>query len=82
MDEIVRNNIFVICKTEMAKYITNRTLLGYKQINLNSKIGINAHCFDDLLKCMTDKTDRFIKRIQRTSFWLNEGNEIMQLMRL
>ena len=76
--EIVRNNIFVICKTEMAKYITNRTLLGYKQINLNSKIGINAHCFDDLLKCMTDKTDRFIKRIQRTSFWLNEGNEIMK----
>lgn len=76
--EIVRNNIFVICKTEMAKYITNRTLLGYKQINLNSKIGINAHCFDDLLKCMTDKTGRFIKRIQRTSFWLNEGNEIMK----
>lgn len=76
--ETVRNNIFVICKTEMAKYITNRTLLGYKQINLNSKIGINAHCFDDLLKCMTDKTDRFIKRIQRTSFWLNEGNEIMK----
>lgn len=76
--EIVRNNIFVICKTEMAKYITNRTLLGYKQINLNSKIGINAHCFDDLLKCMTDKTGRFIKRIQRVNFWLNEGNEIMK----
>lgn len=34
----------------MAKYITNRTLLGYKQMNSNSKIGINAHCFDDLLK--------------------------------
>ena len=76
--ETVKNNIFVICKTKMAKYITNRTLLGYKQIDSNSKIGINAHCFDDLLKCMTDKTDRFIKRIQRTSFWLNEGNEIMK----
>ena len=76
--ETVRNNIFVICKTEMAKYITNRTLLGYKQIDLNSKIGINAHCFDDLLKCMTDKTDRFIKRIQRTNFWLKKGNEIMK----
>lgn len=76
--EIVRNNIFVICKTEMAKYITNRTLLGYKQIDSNSKIGINAHCFDDLLKCMTDKTGRFIKRIQRVNFWLNEGNEIMK----
>lgn len=76
--ETVRNNIFVICKTEMAKYITNRTLLGYKQIDSNSKIGINAHCFDDLLKCMTDKTGRFIKRIQRVNFWLNEGNEIMK----
>ena len=48
--ETVKNNIFVICKTKMAKYITNRTLLGYKQIDSNSKIGINAHCFDDLLK--------------------------------
>lgn len=76
--ETVKNNIFVICKTKMAKYITNRTLLGYKQIDSNSKIGINAHCFDDLLKSMTDKTGRFIKRIQRVSFWLNEGNEIMK----
>ena len=76
--ETVKNNIFVICKTKMAKYITNRTLLGYKQIDSNSKIGINAHCFDDLLKCMTDKTGRFIKRIQRVNFWLNEGNEIMK----
>lgn len=76
--ETIRNNIFVICKTKMAKYITNRTLLGYKQIDSNSKIGINAHCFDDLLKCMTDKTGRFIKRIQRVNFWLNEGNEIMK----
>lgn len=76
--ETVKNNIFVICKTKMAKYITNRTLLGYKQIDSNSKIEINAHCFDDLLKCMTDKTGRFIKRIQRVNFWLNEGNEIMK----
>ena len=52
----------------MAKYITNRTLLGYKQIDSNSKIGINAHCFDDLLKSMTDKPESFIKRIQRVSF--------------
>lgn len=76
--ETIRNNIFVICKTKMAKYITNRTLLGYKQIDSNSKIGINAHCFDDLLKSMTDKSESFIKRIQRVSFWLNEGNGIMK----
>lgn len=76
--ETVKNNIFVICKTKMAKYITNRTLLGYKQIDSNSKIGINAHCFDDLLKSMTDKPESFIKRIQRVSFWLNEGNGIMK----
>lgn len=76
--ETVKNNIFVICKTKMAKYITNRTLLGYKQIDSNSKIGINAHCFDDLLKSMTDKPESFIKRIQRISFWLNEGNGIMK----
>lgn len=76
--ETIRNNIFVICKTKMAKYITNRTLLGYKQIDSNSKIGINAYCFDDLLKSMTDKPESFIKRIQRVSFWLNEGNGIMK----
>lgn len=30
-DAAVRDNVFVICKTKMAKSITRRTLLGFRQ---------------------------------------------------
>ena len=41
-DMTVAENVFVICKTPMAKAITRRTLLGFRADN------INAHSFDDL----------------------------------
>lgn len=42
-DEVVRDNLFIICKTTMAKQITQRTLLGYREGK------INAYTFDDLI---------------------------------
>lgn len=34
-NEILEDNIFVLCKTPMAKLITDRTLKGYKNVNTN-----------------------------------------------
>lgn len=59
----VEENVFVICKTPMAKAITRRTLLGY------AKGKMNAHCFDDLLNIMQNKPEQFRKRILRGKFW-------------
>lgn len=63
-NDTIKNNIFVICKTPMAKQITQRTLLGY-----DSNIKINAHCFDDLINQMKNKSKQFISSILKSNFW-------------
>lgn len=66
--QTVEENIFVICKTPMARAITKRTLLGYASGK------INAHAFDDLLMQIKDKPEQFIDKIKRGSFWNKEAN--------
>lgn len=66
----VEENIFVICKTPMAKAITKRTLLGY------TKSKVNAHCFDDLINTMQNKPEQFRKRVLRGKLWGKEGIEM------
>lgn len=69
--ETVQNNVFVICKTPMAKAITRRTLLGYK----NGKI--NAHYFEDLVNQLKNKPEQFRNKVLKGSFWNREEN-VMQ----
>ncbi|HOK69776.1 MAG TPA: Eco57I restriction-modification methylase domain-containing protein [Bacillota bacterium] len=66
----VEDNIFVICKTPMAKAITRRTLLGYR------KGKINAHAFDDLIMQLKEKPEQFREKILRGSFWNKESKEM------
>lgn len=70
--DTVTNNIFIICKTPMAKLITKRTLLGYKEGK------INAHAFDDLINQILNKTDIFMNHIRKFSFWGMKGEGEMQ----
>lgn len=71
-NKTVENNIFIICKTPMAKTITQRTLLGY-----NNNCKLNAHCFDDLLNIMQHKPEQFRKRVLCESF-LGKGMDDMR----
>lgn len=59
----VEENIFVICKTPMAKAITKRTLLGYR------KGKVNAHAFDDLINQLKEKPQQFREKVLRGSTW-------------
>lgn len=68
--ETVQDNMFIICKTEMAKYITKRTLLGY------GKGKINAHAFTDLIMQLKEKQDKFIDKVTRRSFWNKENGKM------
>ncbi|MDY0236917.1 MAG: Eco57I restriction-modification methylase domain-containing protein [Gudongella sp.] len=61
--QTVEENVYVICKTPMAKAITTRTLLGYADGK------VNAHSFDDLLNTITNKPGQFRKRVLRGNFW-------------
>ena len=70
-NDVVNDNLFIICKTPMAKTITRRTLLGYTQGK------INAHCFDDIKNIITYKPIQFHDRVLKESFW-GKGSGIMK----
>jgi superfamily II DNA or RNA helicase len=71
-DKVVENQVYVICKTPMAKTITKRTLLGYR----NGKT--NMHAFDDLIMQLKDKSDKFVEKVLLKSFWNKGGNSNMR----
>lgn len=71
-NEAVQNNIFVICKTPMAKSITKRTLVGFKDYP------INAHYFDDLINTLQNKSKQFRNRVTRSNYWKVEGGKRMK----
>ena len=68
--DTVKENVFVICKTEMAKSITKRTLMGYK-------IGIvNAHYFKDLVNMLEHKPKQFTDKVLKANYWKKEGKDM------
>ena len=71
-NETVEKNMFVICKTPMAKQITKRTLVGYK------KISVNAHYFEDLINMLKNKPKQFKDRVLKPSYWKKEGVKKMK----
>ena len=69
----VRDNIFVICKTQMAKSITKRTLVGFK----NAKV--NTRYFDDLINQITNKSPQFIEKVRNgKTYWKANNDEYMK----
>lgn len=69
-NEAIRDNVYVICKTPMAKSITRRTLCGY------SDIKYNAHYFDDLVNMLKNKPEQFKKRVLKGSYWKKDVKEM------
>ena len=65
----VAENIFVICKTPMAKQITKRTLIGYNNYQVNTR-----H-FEDLINQITNKTDNFIKTVTNGQKYCSTNTE-------
>ena len=69
-DEVLRDNIFVICKTETAKSITRRTLRGFRQAK------VNARFFEDLINKITNQPELFLMKVVRgNSYWNNKDIE-------
>lgn len=66
-DGTIKENIFVVCKTPMAKAITKRTLLGYRGGKTN------AHACDDLINQFKNKAEFVIKKIKNPSYWNVKG---------
>ena len=69
-DEVLRNHIFVICKTEMAKSITKRTLRGFR------KARVNARFFEDLINKITNQPELFTSKVTNgILYWKNNELE-------
>ena len=55
---VIAENIFVICKTEMARSITIRTLCGF-----DKTMKANTHVYNDLLEQITHNQSDFTKQL-------------------
>lgn len=72
-DKTVAVNIFVLCKTPMAKSITKRTLLGFR------KAKVNTHYFEDMVRQITQRPEKFIAKIRKgQSYWKANNNNDMK----
>lgn len=69
-DEVLQNHIFIICKTEMAKSITKRTLRGFRSAK------VNARHFEDLVNKITNQPDLFLNKVTNgIGYWENNNLE-------
>jgi len=70
--KVLAENIFLICKTPMAKKIAQRTLAGFTGAK------VNAHYFEDLVNQLKNKPENFISKVSKTNYWKKDGNEDMK----
>lgn len=56
-DRVISKSVFVICKTPMAKAITNRTLMGFR------KGSVNMWAPEDLINKIKNQPELFIKKV-------------------
>ncbi len=68
--DVIEKNIFVLCKTPMAKSITKRTLCGYN--NYKTNIIFDDKMVDDIV----NNPEKMVKKIKNPSFWLKEGEKM------
>lgn len=72
-DKVIAENIFVICKTPMAKSITKRTLAGFREAKVNTRY------FEDLINRIKNKPENFIAKVVKgRSYWKAIDNDNMK----
>lgn len=69
-NQVVRDNVFVICKTPMAETITRRTLVGYTGAE------VNTHYISDLDNTLANKTKQFVDKTRKAAYWKKAGSDM------
>ena len=72
-DDIVTDNMFVICNTPMAVGITRRTLFGFRQVEKRANIKN-----EQLIERATNDQDSLVSLIKSVGFW--KGNTSKQMI--
>lgn len=72
-DNVIADNIFVLCKTPMAKSITKRTLAGFREAKVNTRY------FEDLVNQITHKQQNFLDKVkQGKTYWKSNNSDDMK----
>ncbi len=72
-DKVLADNIFVLCKTPMAKSITKRTLAGFREAKVNTRY------FEDLVNQITHKQQNFLDKVkQGKTYWKSNNPDNMK----
>ena len=72
-DETLAENVFVVCKTPMAKSITRRTLAGFRGSR------VNARYFEDLINQIKNKPRNFIDKMGKgKTYWKANQDDNMK----
>ena len=72
-DLACKEDIFVICKTPMAQAITRRTLVGFRNAEVNAKY------FPNLISTIKTEPDKFITKVkQGKTYWKRNENNNMK----
>lgn len=72
-DQVLRDNIFVVCKTPMAKSITQRTIAGFRNAR------VNARYFDDLINQIRNKPENFVRKMRHgRDYWKSNADNNMK----
>lgn len=69
-NDVIQNEVFVVCKTPMAKYITKRTLVGY------TSTPVNTQYYKDLLDVLKTSPEKFQKKVSSAGWWQKEGGSL------
>ncbi len=73
-DLTLEENIFVVCKTPMARYITMRTLRGFRNTNVHTKY------YPDLIESIIIKPDSVVNMLRSGKrFWKINNDENMKI---
>lgn len=73
-DDIIKDNIYVICNTPMAVGITRRTLFGFRDVERKANIKD-----EELIKRASNDQESLVKELKTVGFW--KGNSSKQEMK-
>lgn len=73
-DDIIKDNIYVICNTPMAVGITRRTLFGFRDVERKANIKD-----EQLIKRASNDQESLVKELKTVGFW--KGNSSKQEMK-
>ncbi len=77
-DEVVKNNLYVICNTKMAERITRRTLLGFRKNPDGSEIKLHVKQ-DKLISRASKNKESLVSDLLNEAYWTDKKMKSKQL---